>query len=96
MWTNQNGLNNGMKMIAAWSQQGTRNGTSFLTSSWCRQVVLQSCQSTLCRSLIEEKQLQVCRNRTTCRFIRTVCSLRLAEQHVLHVYHIRMFAFFGT
>ena len=85
-----------MKLTAAWSQRGTRNGTSLLTSSWCRQVVVQLCQSTLCRRLIEEKQLQVCRNRMTSRFIRTACSLRLAEQHVLHVYHIRMFVFFVT
>jgi len=80
-----------MKLISAWSQPGTRNGTSLLTSSWCRQVVLQFCQSTMCRRLIEEKQLQVCRNRMTCRFIRTACSWRLAEQHALHVYHISMF-----
>lgn len=96
MWTPQSGGNNGMKLIPAWSLAGTRNGKSLLTSSWCRQVVLQFCQSTLRRRLIEANALQVCRNRMTWRFIRTACSLRLAEQHAHYVYNIHMFVPFVT
>jgi hypothetical protein len=85
-----------MKLIPTWSLPGTRNGTSLLTSSWYRQVVLQIYQSTLRRRLIERNQQQVCRNRMICRFITTAFPLLLAEQHALHVYHVRMFVFFAT
>jgi hypothetical protein len=71
-----------MKLIPVWSPPGTRNGTRLLTSSWCRPVVLQFFQSRLCRRLVEGKGLQVCRNRITCRFIRTACSSRLSQMHV--------------